>query len=235
MEENNKDFYSKIATALYCRNYKIGPHNCMNYKNFIEKKRDVSSIKDGTFYLNLIQAMPVKGERIADITKGEIPSYKEKIFTEVFAYCNSRLSSYTISKVEKQKVQLLHKKILTYDWIGKPQNKTVLFKILKDVFIDKETKVKDFCNIFENVNTAGIKPIKWIMLPTDLLLFLNEMMNEGLIKDERKRMNWLKLNACFCKADGSRFTEALRSIFKQIKDEITTEKKDIKELVKSLK
>ncbi len=136
----------------------------------------------------------------------------------------------TIKKPQK-KVNKLH----TYNWIGKPQNITVLHKAMKGIFIDKDTKVKDFCSIFENVDTSEIKPIKWIRYTTDLLLFLFEMMEAGLIKKEIKRMNYKRLNACFCKEDGSHFNEALRTIFQQIKDSITAKKTDIKELVKSVK
>ena len=44
------------------------------------------------------------------------------------------------------------KKILTYNWLGKPHKLTDFHKSMKGVFIDKETSVKDFCKIFEGVN-----------------------------------------------------------------------------------
>lgn len=126
------------------------------------------------------------------------------------------------------------KKILTYDWTGKPQNLTVLHKAMKEAFIDNDTKVKDFCNIFGSLNTTEIKPVKWIRSPTELLQFLYEMMKAGLIA-KGNSMSYQRLKACFCKEDGSQFNEALRSIFEQIKKGYTPEKTDIKKLVKSIK
>jgi len=139
------------------------------------------------------------------------------------------------NKTKKHQTPVKDKKLHTYNWIGKPQNITELHKAMKGVFIVKETKVKDFCSIFEKVDTARIKQVKWIRLPTELLQFLYEMMKAGLIKDEIKRMSYQRLIACFCKEDGSSFNEAFRSIFEQIKKDYTPVKTDIKELVKRFK
>lgn len=128
-----------------------------------------------------------------------------------------------------------NKKLLTYNWTGKPQNLTVLHKAMKGDFIVKETNVKDFCSIFENKNIVGINPVKWKRTATDLLQLLYEMMKKGLIIDERKRMNYKRLKACFCKEDGSQFSEAFRSIFEQIKKDYTPEKTNIKNLLTNLK
>lgn len=122
--------------------------------------------------------------------------------------------------------------IFTYDWTGKQQNKTVLHKAMKSVFIDKGTGLNDFCIIFEKKNTAGIKQVIWLRGATDLLQFLYEMMKGGLIKDETDRMSYKKLTACFCKEDGSQFNEAFKELFNPIKNGLTTQKKDIIELVK---
>lgn len=135
-------------------------------------------------------------------------------------------------KMQGKKPPAKTKKILTYDWTGKPQNKTVLHKAMKSVFIDKGTGQNDFCIIFENKNTAGIKQVIWLRGATDLLQFLYEMMEAGLIKDERDRMNYKRLTACFCKEDGSQFNEAFKELFNPIKNGFTTQKKDIIELVK---
>ena len=103
--QNSINFYKKIATALYCFNYKIGGDDYGNFKSFIEAKHNISFTKGEIFYSNLINAMPIFGEQIADIAKGEIPSYKEKIFKEVLAYCKSRLSDYNEHVIFEQGLQ----------------------------------------------------------------------------------------------------------------------------------
>jgi hypothetical protein len=127
------------------------------------------------------------------------------------------------------------KKLLTYNWTGKKAELIELHKAMKGVFIDKKTNINDFCSLFDSVDTNTIKSVKWIKTPTDLLLFLYEMMENGLIVDERDRMKYKRLQACFLKADGSQFDESFSSIFQQIKNNYTAQKPDIKELVKQFK
>ena len=134
---------------------------------------------------------------------------------------------------EKEVKKITTKTALTsYNWTGKPEELIELHRKMKGVLIDKKTEMNDFCNIFKDANLVGIRPVKWLRSTTDLLQFLYEMMDAGLIKNEIKYMNYKRLQACFIKLDSSKFDESFRSIFQQIKNGITTEKNDIKELVK---
>ena len=87
------NFFNKTALQLRQRDYKIGDTNFITMEKFIEAKhKEVSEEKKGlVFYSNLIHAMPVVGEWMADTKKGEIPSYNENTFTKVLDYCKIKL------------------------------------------------------------------------------------------------------------------------------------------------
>ena len=84
-------FFTNIANQLYTYNYKIGEMDFFNDVAFIEAKHSQVEFKGIVFYKNLINAMPVFGERLADETKGELPTYREKIFRDVLAYCKKSI------------------------------------------------------------------------------------------------------------------------------------------------
>lgn len=89
--EYDLDYFKNIAKQLYLKNYKIGAVNYFTYENFIEAKQKNFEINGELYYQNIIHAMPVFGERIADEAKGETPTYKEKIFREVLNYCKDKI------------------------------------------------------------------------------------------------------------------------------------------------
>ena len=90
---NSLDFYKNIATALYCRIYKIGGDDYGNYKLFIEAKHKDSFTKREIFYSNLIKNMAPYCGQFADISKGETPAYRENIFKLVCGYCSDMMQS----------------------------------------------------------------------------------------------------------------------------------------------
>jgi len=149
---------------------------------------------------------------------------------------NQKLEGYLkwLDSYKDEKKSSKVKTINSYTWIGKPQNKNQLYKDLKGGYINKETSYKDFENIFNGIDTEFITKVKWQKMPTDLLYFLYKMMDEKILTDEIERMNYKRLNACFCKADGSGFDENLKEIFFQIKANLV-DKKDIDKLIKAIK
>ena len=80
MEMVTSNFYSEIAHQLYIYKYKIGDTNFFNEVDFIEAKHNQTPYKGKVFYINLIHAMPPICDRLADVSKGEKPTSKEKIF-----------------------------------------------------------------------------------------------------------------------------------------------------------
>ncbi|HTB99319.1 MAG TPA: hypothetical protein VK705_01415 [Ferruginibacter sp.] len=92
MNKNSLSFFEDMVHQLYTYNYKIGAVNFFNYESFIEAKHGQIEFKGKVFYQNLIHAMPITGVRLADETKGEIPTYKERVFKDVLAYCSKKMN-----------------------------------------------------------------------------------------------------------------------------------------------
>lgn len=235
MTTKKSDFTNNSFTIEFINTYKteVTPERINDFKM---KLAGIESLAEKLAFCKIelkeyLQNIPAETMAASGNTGASNPIFFDRIIQLEIDNIQSLIS--TTSVITRKQVK--SKIILTYNWMGKPQNLTVLHKEMRGVFIDKETKVKDFCNIFENLNTTSIKPVKWIRSATDLLQLLYDMMNAGLIKDETKRMNYQRLIACFCKEDGSQFNQAFRSIFEQIKKDFTPVKTDIKELVKKLK
>ena len=137
------------------------------------------------------------------------------------------------NKVEKNTKG--HKtKQLTYDCKKRIILKE-LHKSMKGKFVDNNTTLKNFCRIFEAVETDERHAVVWLKSVPVLLYFLHEMMNAGIIDNEITRMNYGRLKKCFVKADGSVINENLKELFQQVKDSRAGHNKEISAIVKRLK
>jgi|GEM_PF-4707534 len=84
-------FFEEMAHQIYTYNYKIDGQNVFHYISFIEEKHKRVPVKGFYFYTNLMLAMADYCGAFADIKKGEIPSYKEKVFNKVLEYCKKKM------------------------------------------------------------------------------------------------------------------------------------------------
>jgi len=111
---------------------------------------------------------------------------------------------------------------ISYQWQGKPVELESFYKEVKGVYISNETSLLDFCAVFDGSPISKISKLKWKEdNATEVLLFVHEMIEAGLLK-RGKSMNYLQLSACFCKPDGSPFTENFKNLYQPIKNGLTT-------------
>ncbi|MGN6296311.1 MAG: hypothetical protein ACTHM7_05980 [Ginsengibacter sp.] len=102
-------FFEEMAHQLCTYNYKIDGQNVFYYISFIEEKHKRVPVKGFYFYTNLVLAMADYCGPLANIGKGETPSYKERIFNRVYEYCKKQITDLEIateSTKEKQEAMI---------------------------------------------------------------------------------------------------------------------------------
>jgi hypothetical protein len=101
------DFYEEIKHSLYSQKTIIGRTH-FEWKDFIEAKHNEAPYKGKAFYQTLAKTMAITGMKIADKEKGEVPTYQELVFLEVWEYCKQQIEKIekpqTETKIDKLKV-----------------------------------------------------------------------------------------------------------------------------------
>jgi|GEM_PF-4819720 len=173
-------FFRNIAHQLYTYNYKVGAVDFFNFRDFIEAKHTTIDFKGKIFYLNLINAMPVVGERLAHETRGEVPTYKEKIFKDVLGYCNQKIieidSGLTSSQFPKIKPSFMEqgelRMVTTFDRISRELD--IIDNIFKAQYKKYDaTNLFAYPTILDNKGKSGIdgRYISGIDFYSDVELF----------------------------------------------------------------
>ena len=114
---------------------------------------------------------------------------------------------------------------VSYKWLGQPDEQEQLFTDLQSYFSIKAT-FKQFKPIFLGVPLEEVEPIRWHEdNASELLFFIMDMMEKGLINDEIKRMDYKKLQGCFIKPDGNIFNSSFKNLKKNLDVNLSDAKK----------
>lgn len=106
--------------------------------------------------------------------------------------------------------------IKSYQWKSKKNSLETLFERLKNKL--KDVHFTQFEDVFSAKSTTEIKPLKIHLSATELIYLINKMMVKKLIETE-KNLSIKRLQACFVKADGSAYKEALSTLKSNLKDD----------------
>lgn len=142
-------------------------------------------------------------------------------------------------KSNDENLMIGDKPIKTYKLKVKNEILEKIFYNAKNKFLD--TNFNQFKDIFSEKNVNEIKPIKSKFNASELIYFIDKLMIEKIIENE-KNLNLERLKACFLKKDGIGYTESLSSLRSQLKNDdynstyrlLSNEKRaEIDEIIKS--
>ena len=133
---------------------------------------------------------------------------------------------------------LISKKNLinSYQWQGKDEDLLEFYNqtISEYKLIASETSLDQFRAVFSSVPIKDISPIKWRKdNASELIYFISKLVESNNINGN-KRLDYQKMKSCFIKPDGTKFTEAFKSLKQNIEINLAEDKRtQIDELIKA--
>ena len=128
-------------------------------------------------------------------------------------------------------------KSCSYIWQGHDIDKdmeVLLHSLKRDYYIDKTTSKEQLTAIFSGEKLEKIEPIKWLKLPSELLMLITNLKEVDCIENTR-RNNYKQMANCFVDSDGKMFNTSFNSLNQTLAISLSPEKQEaIEKLVNKL-
>lgn len=161
-----------------------------------------------------------------------LPFVKERVTKLMAEQAVSTLSNY--SNEQPSYNESSKGEFISYVWQDDHKEELPkLYKLMKDKYLHKNTTLKQFKAVFTGKTTENFTPIKWHDTNAyELLYFIMQLIDSGNIDGSLKRMDYIKLKACFIKPNGEPFTTDFKVVKQKVKEELSAEKQEaIDELI----
>lgn len=123
---------------------------------------------------------------------------------------------------------------ISYLWQDDPKDELPkLYRLMKGKFLHKDCTLKQFKSVFSGKPLNDIDPLKWHDTNGyELLYFVMQLVDSGNVDGSLKRMDYMRLKACFVMPNGKPFSTDFKDVKQKVKKELSSEKqKAIDEII----